>query len=135
VEKREKKKKRCKVCKKNFYPALYQYDRQKYCTIKCKWKMRAIIEKETGVYKGGYSRETHIRLWVDAMGIADVSAPCHYCNEDLYPDDFVIEHKKPRSELNSREEMLDIGNLVISCNSCNYRKGKMSYKEFKCLKN
>ena len=97
--------------------------------------MRSIVEKETGVYKGGYSRETHIRLWVDAMGIADVSAPCHYCNEYLYPDDFVIEHKKPRSELNSREEMLDIGNLVISCSSCNYRKGKMSYKEFKCLKN
>ena len=93
-----------------------------------------MIEKEGSIFKGGYSRETHIRLWVDAMGIADTSAECHYCGKELYPDNFVIEHKVPRKELNSRKEMRDISNLVVSCHTCNQKKGSMSYEEFKCLK-
>jgi len=52
----------------------------------------------------------------------------------LYPDNFVIEHKVPRRELNSREEMTDISNLVVSCHDCNLQKGSTSYEEFKCLK-
>ena len=127
--------KRCRICHKQFFPVKHQFARQKYCSRKCKTRMRTLRERETGVFKGGYSRETHIRLWVDAMGIADTSVPCHYCRKTLYPDDFVIEHKKPRRELRSRIEMTDISNLVVSCHACNQKKGAMSYEEFKCLKN
>ena len=130
MQEKETRKKRCEFCGFEYYPALYQYDRQKYCSLKCKWRNRDVLEKEKGIYKGGYSRETHIRLWIDAMGIADVSAPCHYCNEPLYPDKFVIEHKKPRRELKSRDEMTDISNLVVSCHGCNQKKGLMEYSEF-----
>ena len=126
--------KTCEYCGVIYYPAKYQFDRQKYCSMKCKWNARSALEKKMGIFKGGYSRETHIRLWVDAMGIRYVSAPCHYCGIPLYPDNFVIEHRKPRSELNSRDEVTDIANLVISCHGCNKEKGTLSYEEFKCLK-
>ena len=131
---RDKRIKKCEVCRIEYHPAVYQFYRQKYCSLGCKEKRRAAIEKENGIFKGGYSRETHIRLWVDAMGKADASVPCHYCGVFLYPDRFVIEHRKPRKELKSRDEMTDIANLVISCHSCNKEKGTSSYEEFKCLK-
>ena len=132
---KDKRTKKCKVCTIEYHPAAYQFYRQRYCSLKCKEKKRAAIEKAKGIFKGGYSRETYIRLWVDAMGIRYVSAPCHYCGMPLYPDNFVVEHRKPRSELKSRDEMRDISNLVVSCHSCNKKKGLMSYEEFKCLKN
>ena len=37
--------------------------------------------------------------------------------------------------VNSKFEMTDISNLVVSCHACNKEKGLMSYEEFKCLKN
>ena len=131
---KDKRTKKCEVCGDEYHPAIFQFDVQRYCSKRCKWAQRSQIEKESGVYKGGYSRETHIRLWIDAMEIADTSAACHYCGVLLYPDNFVIEHKVPRRELNSREEMTDISNLVISCHNCNQEKGSRSYEEFKCLK-
>ena len=134
MPKRDKRTKKCEVCNIDYHPAFTQFYRQRYCSLKCKEKRRAAIEKENGIFKGGYSRETHIRLWVDAMGKADSSAPCHYCGMPLYPDNFVIEHRKPRKELKSRDEMTDITNLVISCHGCNKEKGTISYEEFKCLK-
>tara|TARA_R100000656_G_scaffold104214_2_gene76458 strand:- start:982 stop:1398 length:417 start_codon:yes stop_codon:yes gene_type:complete len=132
---RDKRIKKCEVCRIEYHPAVYQFYRQKYCSLGCKEKKRAEIEREKGIFKGGYSRQTYIRLWVDAMGKADTSAPCHYCGKPLYPDNFVVEHRKPRSELSSRDEMTDISNLVVSCHACNKEKGLMSYEEFKCLKN
>ena len=134
MPKRDKRTKKCEVCNIDYHPAFTQFYRQRYCSLKCKEKRRAAIEKANGIFKGGYSRETHIRLWMDALGRADSSAPCHYCGEALYPDNFVIEHKKPRRELKSRGEMTDITNLVISCYGCNKEKGTISYEEFKCLK-
>ena len=134
MPKRDKRTKKCEVCNTDYRPAFTQFYRQRYCSLKCKEKRRATVERERGIYKGGYSRETHIRLWMDALGRADSSAPCHYCQEPLYPDNFVIEHKKPRKELKSRDEMTDITNLVISCHGCNKEKGTISYEEFKCLK-
>lgn len=131
---KDKRLKKCEVCNRDYHPACYQFYTQRYCSLKCKEKRRATVERERGIFKGGYSRETHIRLWVDAMGIRYVSAPCHYCGIPLYPDNFVIEHRKPRSELNSRDEVTDIANLVISCHGCNKEKGTSSYEEFKCLK-
>ncbi len=123
-------KKHCEQCGKLYFPKKYQYDRQKYCSLNCKWKQRGKLEKEAGIYKGGYSRETHIRLWLDAKGIADTSAPCHYCGDILYPDIFVIEHKIPRKKLKTREKVTDITNLVISCHKCNNKKGKLDYNDF-----
>ena len=122
--------KKCEICSKEYQPVKFQYNRQKYCSKTCYYKGQSILLRRRGIYKGGYCRETHIRLWIDAMGIADVSAPCHYCNEPLYPDKFVIEHKKPRNELKSRDEMMDISNLVVSCHGCNKKKGLMEYSEF-----
>ena len=132
---KDKRLKKCEFCSIEYHPAIYQFSKQRYCSLVCKGKNRASIEKEQGIFKGGYSRETYIRLWVDAMGIRHMSAPCHYCGMPLYPDNFVVEHRKPRSELKSKDEMRDISNLVISCHSCNREKGLMSYQEFKCLKN
>ena len=134
-EKCSKFKKRCEQCNKVYLPIKYQYDRQKYCSHKCKEKQRTLILKQSGVYKGGYSRETHIRLWVDAMGIADTAAFCHYCNETLYPDKFVIEHKIPRIKLKSRAKVTDITNLVVSCPECNKEKASMDYNKFLKRKN
>jgi len=134
VPEKDKRLKKCEVCNIDYHPAFYQFYRQKYCSLKCKEKRRATLERAKGIYKGGYSRETHIRLWMDALGKADASAPCHYCGESLYPDNFVIEHRKPRRELKSRAEMTDITNLVIACHGCNKEKGTSSYEEFKCLK-
>tara|TARA_R110002020_G_scaffold301108_1_gene516616 strand:+ start:1047 stop:1463 length:417 start_codon:yes stop_codon:yes gene_type:complete len=131
---RDKRIKKCEVCRIEYHPAVHQFYRQKYCSQKCKERNRAKIEKKKGIFKGGYSRETHIRLWVDAMGIRYMSAPCHYCGKPLYPDNFVIEHRKPRSKLSSKVEMRDISNLVVSCHACNKEKGLMSYEDFKCLK-
>ena len=125
----------CEMCNAEYHPVIYQYDNQKFCSKKCKQRKRTILENEKNIFKGGYSRETHIRLWVDAMGIADTSAPCHYCDKILYPNDFVIEHRTPRRKLNTIEAMKDISNLVVSCHDCNQEKGSMSYEEFKCLKN
>ena len=134
MPKKDKRTKKCEVCNIDYHPAFTQFYRQRYCSLKCKEKRRATVERERGIFKGGYSRETHIRLWMDALGKADASAPCHYCGEALYPDNFVIEHRKPRKELKSRDEMTDISNLVISCHGCNKEKGTLSYEEFKCLK-
>ena len=131
---KDKRTKKCNICNIDYHPALTQFYTQRYCSLKCKEKKRATVERAKGIYKGGYSRETHIRLWMDALGRADSSAPCHYCGEALYPDNFVIEHRKPRKELKSRDEMTDITNLVISCHGCNKEKGTSSYEEFKCLK-
>jgi hypothetical protein len=125
--------KKCEICGKEYSP-VSSYKTAKYCSKTCYYKAQAGFLKKRGIFKGGYSRETHIRLWVDAMGIKDVSAPCHYCGEHLYPGHFVIEHRKPRRELKSKDEVKDISNLVISCHRCNKEKGTSSYEEFKCLK-
>ena len=131
---KDKRTKKCEICGDEYHPAIFQFNLQKYCSKRCKWAKRSLIEKEGSIFKGGYSRETHIRLWVDAMGIAGTAAACHYCSKELFPDNFVIEHKVPRRKLNSRKEMRDISNLVVSCHACNQEKGLMSYEEFKCLK-
>ncbi len=123
-------KKTCEYCNKEYIPALYQFKRQKYCSLKCKWKTRVLREKELGIFKGGYNRETHIRLWLDAKAITDISAPCHYCGIALYPEKFVIEHKIPRVKLKTKAMTQDITNLVISCHNCNSEKSTTDYNDF-----
>ena len=125
----------CEYCSKKYLPGAGQASRQKYCSIHCKWNARDVRMKENGptdryVHKGGYNRETHILLWLSAMGLTDIGAYCHYCDEILYSDNFVIEHKVPRLYLTTKKEMLDIDNLVISCSSCNNEKSSTDYNEF-----
>ena len=80
---RDKRIKKCEVCRIEYHPAVYQFYRQKYCSLGCKERKRAEIEREKGIVKGGYSRQTYIRLWVDAMSKADTSATCQYCGKPL----------------------------------------------------
>ena len=123
-------KKICEYCNTKYIPAPYQFNRQKYCSLKCKWQVRSKKEKELGIFKGGYNRETHIRLWLDAKSITDISAPCHYCGIALYPEKFVIEHKIPRVKLNTKAKTQDIANLVVSCHNCNSEKSTTDYNDF-----
>ena len=123
-------KKICEYCNTKYIPSYNQYERQKYCSLKCKWNQRVRREKERGIFKGGYNRETHIRLWMDAKSITDISAPCHYCGIALYPEKFVIEHKIPRVKLNTKAKTQDITNLVVSCHNCNSEKSTTDYNDF-----
>ena len=123
-------KKICEYCNTKYIPSYNQYERQKYCSLKCKWKKRVRREKELGIFKGGYNRETHIRLWLDAKSITDISAPCHYCGIALYPEKFVIEHKIPRVKLKTKAKTQDITNLVVSCHNCNSEKSTTDYNDF-----
>jgi 5-methylcytosine-specific restriction endonuclease McrA len=61
---------------------------------------------------------------------SDNTAPCHYCQKRLTPDNFVLDHKVPLSTLSSREEMMNESNLAVCCTDCNVRKGSSSYEEF-----
>ena len=111
-------KKICEYCNTKYIPSYNQYERQKYCSLKCKWQVRSKKEKELGIFKGGYNRETHIRLWLDAKSITDISAPCHYCGIALYPEKFVIEHKIPRVKLNTKSTYLTFISCLIFCYGC-----------------
>ena len=105
---------------------------QKYCSRSCKDKKAWIRFKESGDVrsrKGGYNRTVYIRLWMKARQ-SDNTAPCHYCQKRLTPDNFVLDHKVPLTKLTSREEMMDESNLVVACYECNVRKGSSSYEEF-----
>ena len=123
-------KKNCEYCNKEYLPIPNQYTSQKYCSQRCKWNKRVQREKKLGIFKGGYNRETYIYLWLDAMGLTDITAPCHYCGIALYPDKFVIDHKIPRVKLKTRKKTKDINNLVISCHICNNEKAQTDYNEF-----
>ena len=57
--------------------------------------------KEKGIHKGGYSRHVPLVLWLDALGIDKHEVPCTYCGTMLTPYNFIIDHKKPRSEIAS----------------------------------
>ena len=105
---------------------------QKYCSRSCKEKKAWSRFKESGDIrrrKGGYNRTVYIRLWMKARQ-SDNTAPCHYCQKRLTPDNFVLDHKVTLTKLTSRKEMMDESNLVVCCTNCNVRKGSSSYEEF-----
>ena len=122
----------CLICGKSYKPVRYQYERQKYCSKSCKDRMAWMKCKERGVHKGGYSRHVPLVLWLDAKGITDHTAPCHYCGTELAPTTFIIDHKVPRSViLNKHKIKNDIDNMVICCKECNNLKGSTDYETFK----
>ena len=54
---------------------------------------------------------------------------CYYCGELLYSsfvDYFHLEHKTPVSRGGSS----DISNIVLSCATCNYKKGTKTHEEY-----
>ena len=76
------------------------------------------------------------RKWFLKEALKNGPLVCHYCgNGPLYKNQRVtpksrlatLDHVKPRAE-GGKE--YDVNNLVVSCQSCNGRKGKMSYDEF-----
>ena len=105
---------------------------QIYCSRSCKEKMGWLRAKKAGKIrskKGGYNRSTYISLFMNARQ-SDQTAPCHYCQSRVTPDNFVLDHKIPISSLSTRDQIMDPTNLVVCCRSCNIRKGTKSYEDF-----
>ena len=126
--------KNCVECGEEYLPNSGQGKQQKYCSKTCKQRVLARYNRNKGFYKGGYPRHIYIILWMKARGEEEITAPCHYCGKILEPNynGFVIEHVIPRTKLErTKEAMHDINNLVISCHSCNKRKGQNEVKAFK----
>ena len=122
-------KKVCEHCNKVYQPDRAQYARQKYCSKKCKWVVKDLRDKEKDITRGGYNRETYIRLWVKAMGLESVIAYCHYCGIEILPDHFHIDHKVPRCKL-TRTQAKSLKYLVVSCLNCNKEKSDTDYDTF-----
>lgn len=126
--------KNCSECGEEYIPNSGQGKQQKYCSSRCKQRVRARVDRENKLYKGGYSRCTYLILWLRARNEKNYTAPCHYCETKLPPEigKFIIEHKIPRTKLpRTKQAMHDISNLVISCVPCNKLKGVDDYKAFK----
>ena len=126
--------KQCQECGVEYTPNSGQGKQQKYCSMRCKQRVKWKVDRENKLYKGGYSRCTYIILWLKARNEENYTAPCHYCGAKLPPEigQFVVEHKIARSKLKrTKEAMHDISNLVISCVNCNKLKGTNDYKAFK----
>ena len=51
---------------------------------------------------------------------------CYYCSCEIAPSDSHLEHKRPVSRGGGNHR----SNLVLSCSSCNLRKGKKTHEEF-----
>lgn len=116
-------------CGKTF---LDEWGTKRYCDDVCKKRERWRRQKETQLNpRGGYNRKTYIQLWLDALKLSDATVGCHYCDKQITPDTFVIDHVKPKSELKTREDVQDIRNMVIACKSCNLKKGAMPAELFK----
>jgi len=126
--------KQCQECGEEYTPSSGQGRRQKYCSKRCKERVKGRTDRAKGLHKGSYSRYTYIVLWLRARNEKSYTAPCFYCGDKLPPEvgRFVVEHKIPRLKLErTKEAMHDISNLVISCIPCNKLKGINDYKAFK----
>ena len=122
----------CEQCGEQYIPNPHAVTVQKYCSKSCKDKKAWVRFKESGDIrrrKGGYNRTVYIRKWMEARQ-SDNTAPCHYCQKRLTPDNFVLDHKVPLTKLTTRKEMMDESNLVVACTDCNVKKGTTPYEEF-----
>tara|TARA_B100000029_G_scaffold128847_1_gene122421 strand:+ start:325 stop:768 length:444 start_codon:yes stop_codon:yes gene_type:complete len=127
----------CLVCGVDYVPVNNQYTRQKYCSKSCKEKKAWERNKERGIHKGGYSRHVPLVLWLDALGVEKHEVPCTYCKTMLTPYNFIIDHKKPRSEVASEHGVNakyqiknDISNMQLLCKDCNNLKGSTPHTIF-----
>ena len=129
----------CEQCGEQYIPNPNGVTVQKYCSISCKDKAQYQRAKESGhirAKKSGYPRKLSVRLYMLARN-SDITAPCHYCQKRLTPDNFQLDHKVPMSKGNfkTKAEIQDESNLVVCCDSCNREKGfHYSYEEFMQMK-
>ena len=132
--------KECEQCGEQYIPHSTNTSVQKYCSISCKDKAQYYRAKKSGhirAKKTGYPRKLSVRLYMLARN-SDITAPCHYCQKRLTPDNFQIDHKVPMSKGNFKTKayIQEESNLVICCESCNRLKGNhYSYEEFMQMKN
>lgn len=126
--------KTCEYCKEDYTPNIHGQAVQKYCCRNCKEKAAFHRNKLAGKKrkrKGGYNRTTYIKCWIKAQEQDRGTAPCFYCGIRLpAKGDWVLDHMEPLSSLDTVEEQLSDENLVVCCNSCNIKKGKIPFKEF-----
>ena len=69
---------------------------------------------------------------------SDVTAPCHYCQTRLTPENFQLDHKIAMSKggFTTKAEIQKEENLVVCCEACNQEKGHThSYEQFMEIKN
>jgi 5-methylcytosine-specific restriction endonuclease McrA len=124
----------CEYCGGEYAPNLHATSVQKYCNRKCKDKAAFHRDKAAGkirIRKGGYNRTTYIKCWLKAKEKDHTTAPCYLCGKRLdVDDDWVLDHRHPLSKLETREQVVDSGNLSVCCKECNIRKGSTPYDEF-----
>ena len=127
----------CLICGVTYKPDVNNFERQRYCSQKCKDRMAWMKAKEKGIHKGGYSRHVPLILWLNALGIEKHEVPCTYCDTMLTPYNFNIDHKKPRSEVasehgaNAKYQIKnDISNMQLLCRDCNNLKGSTPHAIF-----
>ena len=125
--------KKCLWCGSDYHPRGGQHKTQKYCCRSCKdkaaWK-RFVDSGDVRRRKGGYTRVTYIKAWLNQM---DQTVACHYCNKRLSVEDkWVLDHKNPLSSFKTddRKAFSNPENLTISCHSCNVLKSNTPYEEF-----
>jgi 5-methylcytosine-specific restriction endonuclease McrA len=51
---------------------------------------------------------------------------CHYCSKAVADDTFHLDHAEPTS----RGGRHSIANIAVTCPTCNYAKGELTYEEF-----
>ena len=130
--------KKCEECGEDYSPNFRNWSVQKFCSRSCKDKSAWKRNKKTGnvrVFKGGYPRAVIIEKWIEAQKADEGTVACHYCRERVTPETFQIDHMRPISKLENREQVNMAENLIICCEACNREKGsRYEYKEFLELK-
>ena len=130
--------KKCEECGEDYSPNFRNWSVQKFCSRSCKDKSAWKRNKKTGnvrVFKGGYPRAVIIEKWIEAQKADEGTVACHYCGKRVTPETFQIDHMRPISKLENREQVKMAENLIICCEACNREKGnRYEYTEFLELK-
>lgn len=59
--------------------------------------------------------------------------PCHYCGIGVSRETCTTEHVVAQASRKGKKRKADKSNFRISCASCNSRRGRSSYDEFKAM--
>ena len=102
--------------------------------MRSKFRQSAFMSKTRNVYAAQVRRAGELSLPVEytldalreLVEAALVAGECCYCSGRLTLSKLAVDHAVPVS----RGGMFTIGNLRACCQSCNWRKGKMTAEEF-----